>query len=150
MVVFPEPVPPMMAVTSPGRAREGHVGDGWLFCSGIAKRDVLKFDVAASTSPVCLTCSASLISGSIASTSLIRVTDAAARGSTMNIIETMSIAKRICVAYCRKAINAPICMSPLLMRMLPNQRIATLVTFNQHHDWHQDCDDAVDPHCYVG
>ena len=74
-----------------------------------------------------------------------RIAEAAARGIMTNIIETMRSENMICMAYCRKAISAPTCISPLSMRMLPNQMMAMVVRFSdQHHHRHQRGDDLVD------
>ena len=57
----------------------------------------------------------------------------------------------ICIAYCRKAISAPTCMSPLSMRMPPNQMIAMVVKFSTSIiDGHQQRHDAVDRDGGVG
>ena len=46
-----------------------------------------------------------------------RLAAACARGTMMNIIENIRNANMICMAYCRKAAIAPICMVPLSIRL---------------------------------
>ena len=91
-----------------------------------------------------------MISGSMSSTSLMRLAEAAARGSITNITVTMSTANRICIAYCRKAIIAPTCISGVDPDGAePDDGDAGQVE-HQHQRRHQDRHQAVDGDGGVG
>ena len=50
--------------------------------------------------------------------------EACALGTITKRKESMSSENMICMTYCKKAMRAPTCISPLSMRMPPNQMIA--------------------------
>ncbi len=127
-VDLPEPVPPMMAVTSPGSAvNDTPVSAG---SSAPGYWNVTSWNSTwPRLAPAALGCGGSFTSGTTSSTSLMRSAEAAARGSITNTAVTMNTAKRIWMAYCSDASIAPTCIAPASMRRLPNQMISTLVRF---------------------
>ena len=54
-----------------------------------------------------------------------RSAETAARGSMMNIIDSMRKAKMICMAYCMKAIMSPTCMSTGATWCAPTQMMSS-------------------------
>src|SRR5579872_787111 len=129
-VDLPAPVPPMMAVTSPRPAPN----EIWLR-AGCSAPGYLKVTSLNSTiqgldaEPGSTGWTGSVISGWVSRTALMRSAEAAARGTITNSMETMRKENMICMEYWVKAMRDPTSMPPLLIRIAPNQRIATLVRF---------------------
>ncbi len=73
--------------------------------------------------------SASVITGTVSSTSLIRTAEAEARGTIINIMEKITSDIMICMAYWMNAISEPTCMSPWSIRILPNHIMPIIVKF---------------------
>ena len=108
---MPEPVPPMIAVTSPGCAVNDTPDSAGSSAPGYWNVTFSNSTWPAGARPAAAAAAAgSTTSGSTSSTSLMRSADAAARGSITNIAVTMNTANRICIAYCSDAIIAPTCI----------------------------------------
>ena len=60
---------------------------------------------------------------------MMRLAQTAARGAIISIIVDIITLIRICIRYCRNAVNWPICMSPASIRMPPNHITPTLPMF---------------------
>src|ERR1044072_4566542 len=107
-VDLPEPVPPMIAVTSPGLAANDTPDNA----GSSAPRywnDTFWNSTWPLVDPAGFGADGSLTSGMTSSTALMRSADAAARGSITNIAVTMNTENRICTAYCSVDIIAPTC-----------------------------------------
>ena len=67
--------------------------------------------------------------GSVSRTSEIRPADTAARGSIINIIDSIKKEKMMCIAYCIKAIISPTCKLDSAIWCAPTQMISNIIPF---------------------
>ena len=128
-VDLPEPVEPTMATVSPRAASNVMSASTAASAPGYvnaAPRNATVPGVGNSVTG----CSGRRSVDSLASTSLMRSADTAARGIMIVMKVAMSTPMRICPTYCMNANSVPISTAPASTWMPPNQITPTTVTFS--------------------
>ena len=129
-VVLPAPVEPTIATVSPRSARNEMSVEHGVLGAGVGELDALELQRAEPRANSVTGCSGRASVDSLASTSLMRSAETAARGIMIVVKAAMSTPPRMMPTYCMNAKSVPISTSPSFTSMAPNQMTPTTVTFS--------------------